>query len=77
MTLTANERGCVMANKYRVFTEVKVIIEKEITADSASEAHQIAQDEGYTKDEVMNGNFADDCVTSAENTSTGEMFYFI
>ena len=65
-----------MAKKYIVFTEVKVIIEKWITADSAIEARQKADNEGYTTEEVMNGEFADDCVTSAEDTSTGEMIYF-
>lgn len=65
-----------MAKKYRVFTEVKVIIEKEINADPAIEARQKAQDEGCTIEEVINGECADDCVTSAEDTTTGEMFYF-
>ena len=65
-----------MARKFRVFTEVKVIVEKEIEADSFDEAADIARNEGVTAEEVRNGEFADDCVTGAEDIKTGELVYF-
>lgn len=66
-----------MKKKFRVFTEVKVILEKEIEAEDAWAARDIAANDGYTVEELANGSCADDCVTCAEDTSTGELISFI
>ena len=66
----------MMKRKFRVFTEVHVVIEKEVEATSVDEARRKGIELGYSDEDVMNGEWADDKVTGVEDSATGKLTYF-